>query len=93
MPINLNPGFVYSIGSGMPLGGPRAAPVRPADNPTSSHTTEVSTAKNSLRSDNYVSALRELKAEESYGKRDIASRTYLEIAHYEGNYPLVDVYT
>jgi hypothetical protein len=40
-----------------------------------------------------VAALRELREEQQNPRHNLATRTYLQVAHYEGGFQLVDVYT
>ncbi len=45
-----------------------------------------------LRADQYLAAARELKSTQIDPKLGHASKTFLEIAHYETEQPLVDIY-
>lgn len=87
MSVNLNPGFVYSLGPTNPLAGEQRTNESVA---AGSRTESVS---NRTKTEDYVAALRELKNQDGYLKRDLASRTYLDIAHYDGGFHLIDVYT
>lgn len=54
---------------------------------------DVGEARQTQRSEDYVAALRELKAQtQEETRRSQASRTYLDIAHFEGNFQLINVY-
>lgn len=54
---------------------------------------ERGTERSAKRSAEYVAALRDLREEQQAPQHNLATRTYLQIAHYEGDFQLVDVYT
>jgi hypothetical protein len=54
---------------------------------------EPSSGRGAKRSADYVAALRELREEQQNPRHNLATRTYLQVAHYEGGFQLVDVYT
>lgn len=96
MPLNFHPGISPSVAA------PVANPVRssPVKDPAA-HRVEVEplvveergTERSAKRSAEYVAALRELREEQQAPQHNLATRTYLQIAHYEGDFQLVDVYT
>jgi len=96
MSLNLNPGYTYQATGfvSQPAGSParkvssqpqRPEPVQPE--------VAKSGSRSAQRSADYVAALRELRAESQHPRQSLAARTYLQVAHYEGNFQLVDVYT
>lgn len=91
MSLNLNPGFSH------PVTAPAAHPVRnsPAHSVQveSAAVEEHSAGRGAKRSADYVAALRELREEQQNPRHNLATRTYLQVAHYEGDFQLVDVYT
>lgn len=95
MSVNLNPGFVYAFQPASSAAGEQRIhePVAatPASRTESAETLEESVSR--ARTVDYVVALRELKNQDDHLKRDLASRTYLDIAHYDGGFHLIDVYT
>lgn len=94
MSVNLNPGVSYSVIT--PAERPvrnSPAPVVPAEVVTAEVVVEErANGRGAKRPEEYVAALRELQ-EEQPTRQGLATRTYLQVAHYEGDFPLVDVYT
>ena len=90
MSLSLTPGALYGLSPRVsPAGG---APVRPQT--TAAQATEDGETVNraARRSADYVAALRELKAQGQDMRHNQASRTYLDIAHLDGGFQLIDVY-
>lgn len=90
MSLNLNPGFSH------PVITPAERPARnlPAHSAQVEVEVEEQAAERSAkRRENYMEALRELREEQPNTRHNLATRTYLQVAHYEGDFALVDVYT
>lgn len=87
MPLNIHPGISLSVVA------PAASPVRhPAARSVEVESVVVE-ERSTKRSAEYVTALRELREEQLHPRHTHATRTYLQVAHYEGDFQLVDVYT
>ena len=98
MSLNLNPGFSH------PVITPAERPVRnlPAHSVQVEVVVEAHVAERKAkrledykanRLEGYMEALREVREEQPNTRHNLATRTYLQVAHYEGDFPLVDVYT
>lgn len=90
MSLSINPGLTYQVSN---IASQRAIPVESRRDTVVPETEESSTDRSARRSESYIAALRELRAEQQNQATHPATRTYLQIAHYEGNFQLVDVYT
>jgi hypothetical protein len=86
MSLSLAPGAIQGFAPTRPPAGPATSP--PPKPPTEPQEFRQPTR----RSDDYVAALRELKAAQQDMRRNPATETYLEIAHFDGGYQLIDVY-
>lgn len=94
MSLSLTPGALYSLSPRVPAAGgapPHTQPVaeRVAEPKADPGETVNRAAR---RSADYVAALRELKAQSQDTRHSQASRTYLDIAHLDGGFQLIDVY-
>lgn len=92
MPLSLNPGFTYQVTPSVAQ-PTRATSAEVRREPVAVVTDEAVTERSARRSENYVAALRELRADLQSPHQHLATRTYLQVAHYDGDFPLVDVYT
>lgn len=92
MPLNLYPVYPHPVTA--PADRPaRSTPAQPVQVEQPTATVEQHSGRSAKRSAEYVAALRELREEQLNPRHNIATRTYLQIAHYEGDFQLVDVYT
>lgn len=92
MSLNFHHGIFPSVSA--PAANPmRPPPVKQPDARSVEVEPLVVEERSAKRSAEYVAALRELRDAQQDPRHNLASRTYLQIAHYEGDFQLIDVYT
>lgn len=87
MSLSITPGAVYGLANT----GPRPV-VEPPLRPQPSEETAAAQSQRTRRAGEYVEALRELKAQQDGSHHNRAAQTYLNIAHFDGGFQLIDVY-
>lgn len=92
MSLSIIPGFTYQVNA-TSVPPVKPLPVQPQRREAVVAEVEPEVERSVRRSEDYVVALRELRADQQNPRQHLATRTYLQVAHYEGNFQLVDVYT
>lgn len=97
MSLSLNPSTLYDVASArpQPAGGHGQGFVDKrglVDNKVLSSVRQTGESRAQQRSEDYVAALRELRAQNHEARSHQAAQTYLDIAHFEGNFHLINVY-
>lgn len=92
MSLSVTPGFTYQVNA-TSVPSVKPLPVQPQRRETVVAEVEPVEKRSTRRSEDYVAALRELRVDQQNPRQHLATRTYQQVAHYEGNFQLVDVYT
>ena len=88
MSLSISPGAAY----GLAATGPRPVIEPPPPRPQPPEESAAAQSQRTRRAEEYVEALRELKAQQDGSRYDRAAQTYLNIAHFDGGFQLIDVY-
>lgn len=92
MSLSLNPGALSGFAGSYELSNNRPRPVVEAPRRPEPAADETQQTQRVRRSENYVAALRELREQQQEMRRSPGAQTYLDIAHFDGGFQLIDVY-
>jgi len=87
MSLSITPGALYGFAdTGIRPTVERFSTPKPAEDTTPPQ------IQRTRRAEEYVAALRELKAQNQDSRHSQAAQTYLNVAHFDGGFQLIDVY-
>lgn len=87
MSLSITPGALYGFANA----GLRP-PVATSPKPQPAEESSVPHTQRARRAEEYVAALRELKTQNQDLRHNQATQTYLNVAHFDGGFQLIDVY-
>jgi hypothetical protein len=87
MSLSITPGAAYGLANTS-----LRPTIEPPPRPQPSEEAAATQSQRTRRAGEYVEALRELKAQQEGSHQNRAAQTYLNIAHFDGGFQLIDVY-